>query len=498
MPRHTLCFLARHGGAASLAILTAAGLVQSAEATSCCHYGLTITTAATRNVSFRHGVFRAIKKHATLNVDDLENALAAQNIVVTTGNGTTGTGKGDLHIEITGLTWSSKHRLTLDAYHSIFVDEPVTDAGTGDLILTTNDGGQGGMFRYGPGGYITISEPSDVLTINGQVYLLAKDLPTLANEIEANPTGHYALASSYDASNDQYDRSPIATTLTGAINGLGNTISKLRITDTTPIDTAGLLRKVGKTGSVQDLRLSVSIYITEPDAVGGLVGANLGQLIGDSVQSSVGTQSAQMAFIGGLAGTNSGTISRCNVAATVNTDSYSAVGGLAGSDSGGAISQSFVTGSVTANASSIVGGLVGSTAGTSIVDSYSTASVAKGEEGGLVGQNGDTQGNNAFVATSYSTGFVHVTKKGYPQGGLVGLDNSAAGSIMNSYWDTSTSGVTDPSRGAGSPPNDPGITGETTSQLQSGLPAGFSPAIWTETSGFNGGLPYLIANPPPQ
>jgi hypothetical protein len=205
-----------------------------------------------------------------------------------------------------------------------------------------------------------------------------------------------------------------------------------------------------------------------------------------------------MAFIGGLVGTNSGSITRCNIAATISTQSYSAVGGLVGSDTGGGIAQSFSTGSIAAGSSSAVGGLAGSTAGTSIADSYSTASVAKGEEGGLVGENGDAQGNNAFIATSYSTGLVKLSKGGYPQGGFVGLDNSAGGSITNSYWDTTTSGVTDPSKGAGSPPNDPGITGETTSQLQSGLPAGFSPEIWTQASGINGGLPYLIANPPPQ
>jgi hypothetical protein len=32
--------------------------------------------------------------------------------------------------------------------------------------------------------------------------------------------------------------------------------------------------------------------------------------------------------------------------------------------------------------------------------------------------------------------------------------------------------------------------------LQSGLPAGFDPAIWAESANMNGGLPYLLANPP--
>jgi hypothetical protein len=50
--------------------------------------------------------------------------------------------------------------------------------------------------------------------------------------------------------------------------------------------------------------------------------------------------------------------------------------------------------------------------------------------------------------------------------------------------------------GAGNIANDPGITGQTTAQLQAGLPAGFDPSIWAEDPGINNGLPYLIANPP--
>jgi hypothetical protein len=41
-----------------------------------------------------------------------------------------------------------------------------------------------------------------------------------------------------------------------------------------------------------------------------------------------------------------------------------------------------------------------------------------------------------------------------------------------------------------------GITGETTAQLQAGLPAGFDPTIWAESPSINNGLPYLINNPP--
>jgi hypothetical protein len=32
--------------------------------------------------------------------------------------------------------------------------------------------------------------------------------------------------------------------------------------------------------------------------------------------------------------------------------------------------------------------------------------------------------------------------------------------------------------------------------MQSGTPTGFSRNVWTENAKINGGLPYLIANPP--
>jgi hypothetical protein len=67
-----------------------------------------------------------------------------------------------------------------------------------------------------------------------------------------------------------------------------------------------------------------------------------------------------------------------------------------------------------------------------------------------------------------------------------------SGTWTDNYWDTTTSGTT---QGTGTG-NISGVTGETTVQLQSGLPAGFSSAIWGENSSINGGLPYLLAIPP--
>jgi len=81
-------------------------------------------------------------------------------------------------------------------------------------------------------------------------------------------------------------------------------------------------------------------------------------------------------------------------------------------------------------------------------------------------------------------------------GGLIGDDEPD--DLTNDYWDLETSGITDPSQGAGNVSNDPGITGLTDAQLKSGLPAGFDLTIWAQSPDINNGYPYLLANPPPK
>jgi hypothetical protein len=106
--------------------------------------------------------------------------------------------------------------------------------------------------------------------------------------------------------------------------------------------------------------------------------------------------------------------------------------------------------------------------------------------GGLAG------GNSGTITYSYFGGQINYDS--VFKGGVVGTGTSEV--YVGDYWDTSTSGITNPAQGVGNSPNAPGITGSTTLQLQSGLPAGFSNTIWGESPSINGGLPYLLAIPP--
>jgi hypothetical protein len=227
---------------------------------------------------------------------------------------------------------------------------------------------------------------------------------------------------------------------------------------------------------------------------GTLVGLNNGTISRSFAQGML-TSPKKSIFSGGLVGNNNaGLIRQCfaNVTVTSSSGSNSLAGGLVGQN-GGSITDSNAVGDVGNGSLAFVGALAGSNPGI-ISNSYATGNATsfEGSAGGLIGVNGD--GENGIVSASYSTGKPNGASEA--TGGLIGSDESQSGSVTNSYWDTDSSGITNLGQGAGTPANDPGITGLSTAQLQTGLPAGFDPSIWAETPAINNGLPYLIANPP--
>jgi hypothetical protein len=198
-------------------------------------------------------------------------------------------------------------------------------------------------------------------------------------------------------------------------------------------------------------------------------------------------------FAGFCGALNNGTptIDESFATGTVTGGDNSHLGGLVGEMSGCTIQRSYATGQVGGTQGVSGGGLVGWSAG-SLKNTYATGGASSsysGNIGGLVGDNSGT------IASSYSTGAISGDLGG-SNGGLIGDDNAPSGSLTHSYWDITTSGITNGSQGAGTPPNDPGIAPRTTKQLRAGLPAGFKPSIWGVKSTVNNGLPYLLAIPP--
>jgi hypothetical protein len=248
---------------------------------------------------------------------------------------------------------------------------------------------------------------------------------------------------------------------------------------------------------MENLRLTdVDMTGARLSNMGALVGANLGLLSKISVSGLISGGKGD--YVGGVAGQNIGTINASSSSATISSGlaTYGGnAGGLAGA-SNGVIVGSFATGAVSAggkDGDGIAGGLVGLVSGGSVESSYALGAVrgnTNSSVGGLIG--GSFAGT---ISACYSTG-APTAGSGSFVGGLIGVDDSPSGSLSDTYWDTDMSGITDPSQGAGNIANDPGITGLTSAQLQSGLPAGFDPKVWAENPTINNGLPYLIANPP--
>jgi hypothetical protein len=459
-----------------------------------------ISSKPTKNMSCSAGVCSPTAKNAVLNVGDLVNMLADGDVRVTCGRAAQ-----DIEIDA-GIGWAGAARLTLDAYHSIAFNKPVTVTGTGALTITTNDGGSGGDFQFFGKGHVEFWDLTGSLIVNGHTYALVKSLGKLKKLVKHNIEGFYALAKSIDEAGHQYSGSPVAA-LEGIFEGLGNSISNLAIDSDDQY--VGLFGELFSPGSIRNVRLlSVNINgFRDQQAVGSLVGFNHFGTVANSSSTGIVSSSGTGSLTGGLVGlTELGTIERSQTSVSVSASGNgSTAGGLVGlNDDGcaiwcaGELVESYATGTVSGGSGAIVGGLVGENANGIIENSYAMGSVSGGDDsfgGGLVGANSKGNENEfAVIDSSYSTGAVSAAG-GSTIGGLIGEDLVGSGTT-NSYWDLDTSGIGDPSKGAGNIANDPGITGLTTEQFQSGLPAGFAPSVWGENPTINGGFPYLLALQP--
>ena len=409
-------------------------------------YNVIISTS----VNNTGGSFTANTNDSIINVATLQNQLAGANVGITTGVG--GAQAGDITMA-SPLTWASGTTLTLNAYHSIAVNAPVTITGAGGLDLTTNNGGSGGTLSFAGGlQYTGTPNSGQRLTINGTAYTLLYSMSDLQGiNTSAGLSGNYALAQSLDASRTTgfvpigvgAGGSPfVAGGFAGTFTGLGNTISGLTIN--APLR-AGLFGY--STGTISDIGL-VGGAVTGTITAGALVADQEGGSISRSY--ATGTVTAPYSPSGGQVGGLVGYLNGGSVTASYTTGAVTGggnVGGLvgyAGNTLSSSISGSYATGAVTAVApgtiTANVGGLVGYLWG-SITSSYATGAVSGDDYvGGLVGNlySGSISGSHATGSVS---GWSYV-------GGLAGTagpvnDPHNGGSIDTSYATGAVSGNND-------------------------------------------------------
>jgi filamentous hemagglutinin family protein len=400
-------------------------------------YNVTIETGSTTGGTFTGGTFTAPSSNSILSVADLQNALANASVTVTTGGASPGSDAGNITVA-NALTWSTGSTLTLSAYHSIAIDAAITIAGGGGLALTTNNGGSGGTLTFAQaasaqftGVYNSSNDGGNSaldgtaqgsLTINtsgtAHSYALVNSMTGLAG-IGTTSSSYSALAVPLTSSTTYTNA--VIPTFAGTFEGLGNTISNLTIS-------SGATNNIGlfgqSTGTIRDLGL-IGVNITGSGSnVGGLLGYNYdgGTVANDYTTGTLTVTNNNNNSVGGLVGNNG---------AAYVSGTYTDT-----------ISNSYSTANVVSNAYGI-GGLVGQngcdfvsscTGHAVLTESYATGAVggsSANNVGGLIGRDGQT-GQVSYV---YSTGTV--TGGGYVSG-LMGYSN---GSLTDTYWDKSSSGM---------------------------------------------------------
>ncbi len=282
----------------------------------------------------------------------------------------------------------------------------------------------------------------------------------LTADLDFNTDTTGSSAAVIDSSDDYWDGglgwSPIASESTAymaVFDGGRHTIANLFINrptsnmvnfrDANKSNYVGLFASLMSPGEIRHLRLT-GVSVTGRGNVGAVVGhitqGTVSHVSAAGEVSAVGSSGGDGQKAGGLvgsAGSASVVIEYSYSTATVTAgDDYA--GGLVG-ESKGEIRASYATGAATATGS-YAGGLVGKNDGSGIIKaSYATGAASGADHvGGLAGQ---AVGN---ILSSYSRGAPSSSSSpaGTNVGGLVG-SRSGAGTITNSYWDVTTSGLAD-------------------------------------------------------
>jgi hypothetical protein len=450
---------------------------------------------------------------AVLNVTQLETILASSDVTLFA--------KAEIDINAE-ITWASDHTLQLVAPATLLINKPILVTGMGNLTIDFEQAGSV-LPAFGPKGRIAFWNTLSDFEINvgstftNTRYYLVNDIKTLAAYVNSNSTDSYALADNYNAKGDGvYTSSPVPSYVSN-FTGLNNTISNLSIADKTKGHYVGLFGEAGEPGQyISWIKLkNAHVHGVNNSQVGVVVGRNYETLWGVSSEGTVATGKSvaggvSNAIAGGLVGWNSGGVLYSSVSGAVSGGQNAIIGGAVGenapylqlvgqvvatySSAATVLDSGACTGCKIGAPENSAGGIVGVNNG--VVEAcYATGPVTGGpltNLGGLIGFS--MAGHFNGIVVSYSTGVVS-GGSGSSLGGVIGFDQPSD-DIQQVYWDTTTSGLANASQGAGNIANDAGISGLTTTQFQSGLPPGFLRGAWGQNANINGGLPYLLSNPP--
>lgn len=384
----------------------------------------------------------------TVHADTLSKNLANTSVELVSS-------QGDLSLDAS-VSWSSSSKLGLTAERSkVNVKGAInSDGANAAVLLNARQGsvqlddnialtgaGSSLELNHGNGGYalkdgkaVTLSGNGAAFRANGESYDVVQNLDQL-RKIENNMAGHYVLGNAI-VGTGRFKTIGDGSTFSGALDGLGNTISDLSIYGTTgfvglfganegQLSNLNLERISANGGSsshyntliaslvginngsgsilnvkAKDVQITGASHL---NTLGGLVGMNLGGTVANSSVSGQVMGDRYTYAMGGLIGDNITNVngvakiinSRADITLTgqmSDSFTYYGAGGLVGLNDGGHITHSSSHGTVNLYGNNLnIGGLVGHNINNgSIADSNSSASVIGGHNsllGGLVGFN---------------------------------------------------------------------------------------------------------------
>ncbi|HEQ0065787.1 TPA: filamentous hemagglutinin N-terminal domain-containing protein [Pseudomonas aeruginosa] len=374
----------------------------------------------------------ALASGGTIHVDTLSRNLATTNIEL---NST----QGDL--DLNGpVTWAAGNRLTLNSAANLNLNGKLAASGAkaglslrardaieiNDNIVLSGaasslslDAGKG--HRVNGAASVTLSGANTTYTSGGYYYTVIQTLAQL-QAINTNLDGLYVLGNKILGSAYCTALQSIggpAGVFTGTLDGLGNTIGNLSITNTG--SNVGLFARSSGTLTnlkLDNLRVSDNNYGAGPSSLGALVGVNSGRIANvTATRVNVLGSSLRSNAVGGLVGRNNGgRISGASVSGTVSGYApTTAIGGLVGE-----------------NASNGLEAIIEDSTTNTLVTAKSTERNSLGGVGGLVGLN-----SRGRIVNASAQGRVETSRAGLNVGGLVGFNlmgdisrSSASGQVV--------------------------------------------------------------------
>ena len=300
---------------------------------------------------------------------------------------------------------------------SIQLNDNIALTGAGSSLELNQRVNNGHSIKDGKA--VTLSGNGAEFHINGQSYEVVQNLNQL-RKIEGDMAGRYVLGNSIVGSG-RFKTIGDGISFTGALDGLGNTISDLSIHGTTGY--VGLFgANMGEISNLNLERISANGYSSTHynTQVATLAGVNLGTVRNVKAKDIQVTGASHLNTLGGLVGINlNGTIENSSASGKVIGDRNTyAIGGLVGEN---------------ISTTNRVGQIINSRADTIVSGQMSSDSSYYGA-GGLVGLN-----DGGRITNSSSQGAISLSGENLNIGGLVG-HNRKNGSITNTSSSTRVSG----------------------------------------------------------